>query len=271
MGRNGRQRVESKFTIGRSVAAFERIYDELARRRRDNALNPDTTPSKGAEPDRATSIDRKKDASCRPLSLRCFLPLETDKTFSSERSMPTAAQRRPRSLGSSLSSTMAVRTLHCRHPSLVQAAFASGVAGAAGCGKNRALNTGVDAVEGKFVVVTDDDAMPTASFLTAWEQFLGKHEEYGLFGGRIEPLFEVPPPKWLLKRRALFAMMFAERDLPEGPVASDEIYGPTWRCGQRCSTAVFDSPKSSALMGTIHPIRWEAKVDSAVVSLDPAS
>ena len=38
MGRNGRQRVERKFTIGRSVAAFEQIYEELARRRRDNAL-----------------------------------------------------------------------------------------------------------------------------------------------------------------------------------------------------------------------------------------
>ena len=103
-------------------------------------------------------------------------------------------------------------------------------------GKNRALNTGVDAVEGKFVVVTDDDARPTASFLTAWEQFLGKREEYELFGGRIEPLFEVPPPKWLLKHRALFAMMFAERDLPEGPVAPDEIYGPN----MALRTTVFD-------------------------------
>jgi glycosyltransferase involved in cell wall biosynthesis len=92
-------------------------------------------------------------------------------------------------------------------------------------GKNRALNTGIGAVEGALVIISDDDVIPSPSFLVAWEQFLGRREEFELFGGRIEPVFDGSPPRWLLKNRAQFAFMFGERDLPEGPVASDEIYG----------------------------------------------
>ncbi len=92
-------------------------------------------------------------------------------------------------------------------------------------GKNRALNTAVEAIEGRLVVITDDDAIPASSFLDAWARYLDRCGDFGLFGGRIEPLFEVPPPQWLLKSRLHFAQMFAERDLPEGPVDPGEIYG----------------------------------------------
>jgi GT2 family glycosyltransferase len=93
-------------------------------------------------------------------------------------------------------------------------------------GKNRALNTGLEAVEGRLVIFTDDDAIPSSSFLTAWAKFLNSREDYQLFGGSIEPLFEAPPPKWLLENRHYCAMMFAERDLDEGPTQPGEIYGP---------------------------------------------
>jgi hypothetical protein len=93
-------------------------------------------------------------------------------------------------------------------------------------GKNRSLNVGIRHAEGSLVVLTDDDAIPHPSFLTAWAKFLNIRTDYELFGGSIEPLFDVPPPKWLMKSRLHFAMMFAERLLPDGPVAPDEIYGP---------------------------------------------
>ena len=93
-------------------------------------------------------------------------------------------------------------------------------------GKSRALNTGLAAVEGRLVVLADDDAVPAPGFLDAWAEYLERKGCYGLFGGSIEPLFEVPPPKWLIETRLKFAMMFAERDLPEGPIAPGEIYGP---------------------------------------------
>ena len=93
-------------------------------------------------------------------------------------------------------------------------------------GKNRALNRGLAALEGGLAIVTDDDAVPSPLFLTAWAKYLEHQPSYGLFGGSIVPLFDAPPPRWLIRNRARFAMMFAERDLPEGPVEADAIYGP---------------------------------------------
>ena len=93
-------------------------------------------------------------------------------------------------------------------------------------GKNRALNVGIDAVEGRLVVLTDDDAIPHSSFLNAWAKFLDTKEQYGLFGGSIHPLFDIVPPRWMLGSRHYRAMMFAERTFPEGPVDPDGIYGP---------------------------------------------
>ena len=93
-------------------------------------------------------------------------------------------------------------------------------------GKNRALNAGINAVEGRLLILTDDDAIPSCSFINAWAKFLDTKEQYGLFGGSIQPLFDVLPPRWMLESRLHFAMMFAERALPEGPVGPDEIFGP---------------------------------------------
>jgi glucosyl-dolichyl phosphate glucuronosyltransferase len=93
-------------------------------------------------------------------------------------------------------------------------------------GKSRALNLGLSALEGRLVIITDDDAIPDPSFLTAWSSYLDRVQDYELFGGSIEPLFEVPPPKWILRNKVQFDMLFAERNLPEGPIGPDEIYGP---------------------------------------------
>jgi glucosyl-dolichyl phosphate glucuronosyltransferase len=93
-------------------------------------------------------------------------------------------------------------------------------------GKNRALNTGISAVEGKLIVVTDDDAIPDPGFLAAWSKILNDNHGCGLFGGSIEPLFDAQPPKWVLNSPHHLAMMFAWRDLREGPIGADEIYGP---------------------------------------------
>ena len=93
-------------------------------------------------------------------------------------------------------------------------------------GKNRALNRGLSVLEGPLVIITDDDAIPDSSFLTAWSQYLLKYHDYEMFGGSIGLLFEVPPPKWLFKNKHQFDLLFANRDLPEGPLAPDQIFGP---------------------------------------------
>ncbi len=93
-------------------------------------------------------------------------------------------------------------------------------------GKNRALNRGLSAIEGRAVIITDDDAVPAPSFLIEWSRCLEKREGYDLFGGTIEPLFEAPAPKWILENRDLRNMFFAVRDLSEGPVGPGSIFGP---------------------------------------------
>ena len=93
-------------------------------------------------------------------------------------------------------------------------------------GKNRALNCGLRALEGRLAIITDDDAIPDSSFLSAWSTYLNNGLDYELFGGSIDPIFEVPPPKWIFRNKDQFDMLFAVRNLPEGPIAPDEIFGP---------------------------------------------
>ena len=97
-------------------------------------------------------------------------------------------------------------------------------------GKNRALNRGLTACEGRLVIITDDDAMPDPSFLTAWEKYLDQNSNYEIFGGSIGLHFEVPPPSWMLTSVAqldvMLDVMFSVRDLPEGPITADAIFGP---------------------------------------------
>jgi GT2 family glycosyltransferase len=92
-------------------------------------------------------------------------------------------------------------------------------------GKNRALNRGLHAVEGQLVVLTDDDTLPSPTFLQTWAKFLDTKSDYGLFGGSIIPLFETAPKSWLTADQRQFIMLFGARDLPEGPVAPDAIFG----------------------------------------------
>lgn len=50
-------------------------------------------------------------------------------------------------------------------------------------GKNRALNKGLEALEGSLAIITDDDAVPDPMFLAAWSKYLDSKSNYALFGG----------------------------------------------------------------------------------------
>ena len=50
------------------------------------------------------------------------------------------------------------------------------------------------------------------------------------------PLFDVKPPSWLVASKFNFSMMFAERDLAEGPIDAGTIYGPN----MAVSKTIFD-------------------------------
>ncbi len=56
-------------------------------------------------------------------------------------------------------------------------------------GKNRALNRGLDAVEGRLVVFTDDDVIPADGWLDALVRASHAWEAHDIFGGRVLPRY----------------------------------------------------------------------------------
>jgi glycosyltransferase involved in cell wall biosynthesis len=63
-------------------------------------------------------------------------------------------------------------------------------------GKSHALNTAVAHARGDLLVFTDDDVLPSPGWLAAYaEAFLDTGADYA--AGRILPLWEAPPPRWL--------------------------------------------------------------------------
>jgi L-malate glycosyltransferase len=63
-------------------------------------------------------------------------------------------------------------------------------------GKNFALNSGLDLVEGDLVVFTDDDAFPRPDWLVQFRETADNKPTYSIFGGAIVPRWEVSPPDW---------------------------------------------------------------------------
>ena len=94
-------------------------------------------------------------------------------------------------------------------------------------GKNRALNRGLDWIEGDVIIVTDDDAIPEPGFLTMWREAFHGHSEFDVFGGSIVPLFELSPPDWMLETQFRFEELYSSRiNVPEGPISPGDIFGP---------------------------------------------
>lgn len=94
-------------------------------------------------------------------------------------------------------------------------------------GKNRALNLGIQAIEGDLIIITDDDAIPQLGFLTAWRRVFDRQLGHDVFGGSIIPSFEVEPPEWMSRNYLKYEELFAARiDVPDGPIDPLRIYGP---------------------------------------------
>ncbi|MGH7786225.1 MAG: glycosyltransferase [Candidatus Binatia bacterium] len=94
-------------------------------------------------------------------------------------------------------------------------------------GKNRALNAGLQVLEGDLAVFSDDDSLPASDWLVQLRTAADAHPECAIFGGRILPLWEAEPEEWLLQwvpHAPSFGL--TDADLPEGPCEATKVWGP---------------------------------------------
>jgi glycosyltransferase involved in cell wall biosynthesis len=93
-------------------------------------------------------------------------------------------------------------------------------------GKNAALNTGLGYVEGDLVVLTDDDVFPRSDWLVALRGAADAHGECAIFGGRVEPRWEAPPPPWILEWVPLdVTYSLTPHSMSEGPLDPGFVFG----------------------------------------------
>lgn len=95
-------------------------------------------------------------------------------------------------------------------------------------GKNRALNRGLDylSLNFDFLVITDDDAIPERDFLIEWESTMRSQLDAEIFGASVVPVFDSPPPAWLMKHEQLFRALYAKNLRNEGYTSADNVFGP---------------------------------------------
>jgi glycosyltransferase involved in cell wall biosynthesis len=94
-------------------------------------------------------------------------------------------------------------------------------------GKNASLNMGLESVKGDYVILTDDDAIPTQNWMVEYQNAFLKYPDYSVFGGPIAPHVE-KWPEWLDKSNvqiqgALVIREAADEDLD---VETIFLWGP---------------------------------------------
>jgi glycosyltransferase involved in cell wall biosynthesis len=93
-------------------------------------------------------------------------------------------------------------------------------------GKNAALNRGLEYLRGDLVVLTDDDAFPAQDWLVQLRKTADCQKDYSIFGGKVVPRWETPPPRWVawLNQSAVFTI--SDQELIEGPLELHSVFGP---------------------------------------------
>jgi len=93
-------------------------------------------------------------------------------------------------------------------------------------GKNEALNTGLQHLEGDLAVFTDDDVFPHPDWLIQLRTAVDTYRDYSIFGGAVRPRWEVAPPQWMTWVNTEVAFAITDPQMAEGPTKPWFIFGP---------------------------------------------
>ncbi len=92
-------------------------------------------------------------------------------------------------------------------------------------GKSAALNAAIPALRGELVILLDDDIVPEPDWLLRHAAVAAAQPDFAVFGGRIAPLWEAEPPRWVLERVDLALCYGVHGEMPEGPCLFFLVFG----------------------------------------------
>lgn len=79
-------------------------------------------------------------------------------------------------------------------------------------GASAARNTGVRAARGELILFTDDDVDVEPAWIGAHVAAAERWPDATYFAGRVDALFESPPPRWITEQRGALSGMLCELD-----------------------------------------------------------
>lgn len=79
-------------------------------------------------------------------------------------------------------------------------------------GLSNARNAAVAAAQGEYILWTDDDVLVDPQWMVAYRDAFRRWPEAQVFGGKVLPWFEAPPPDWLERHLDRLGRYFALRD-----------------------------------------------------------
>nr|WP_245978593.1 glycosyltransferase [Aurantiacibacter xanthus] len=79
-------------------------------------------------------------------------------------------------------------------------------------GLSNARNAGVAAAKGDYICWTDDDVELDPDWLAAYARAFQRYPDGTIFGGIVEPVYEIEPPAWMVENSGMLAVAFAKRD-----------------------------------------------------------